>query len=47
MGRNRQKAELFDNERTAHGVCLLLFEQYCESTGSGGIAQFEIAHCVI
>jgi len=28
MCRNLQKARLFKKQRTAHGVCLLLFERY-------------------
>jgi len=29
MCRNPQKAKLFENQRTALEVCLLLFERYC------------------
>ncbi len=38
MCRNPQKAELLEARRTAHGVCLLLFERYC------GLECWEFPH---
>jgi len=34
MCRNPQKATLFKKQRTAHGVCLPLFERYCAESAA-------------